>query len=80
MFGYPRYVVKGGELAVEEGEIRTLSDGHEFIVQPSYNPEIDGFLRDRFEEHYTVSFENYPVNAERVHGLQLAECAYRKST
>ena len=31
-----------------------------------------------FEEHYTVSFENYPVDAERVHGLTAAECSYRK--
>jgi formylmethanofuran dehydrogenase subunit A len=80
MFRYPRYVVKGGELAVEEGEIRTLRDGHEFVVQPSYNADIESFLRERFEEHYTVSFENYPVDAERVHGLATAECSYRKTS
>jgi formylmethanofuran dehydrogenase subunit A len=78
LFRYPRYVVKGGELAVEEGEIRSLSDGHEFVVQPTYNAEIETFLRDRFEEHYTMSFENYPVDLERVHGLQMAECSYQK--
>jgi len=80
MFRYPRYVIKAGELAVEEGEIRTLNDGHEFVVQPRYNADIEGFLRERFEEHYTVSFENYPVDAERVHGLQTAECSYRKTS
>jgi formylmethanofuran dehydrogenase subunit A len=79
MFGYPRYVIKAGKLAVEEGEIRTLSDGHEFVVQPDYNPEIEGYLRDRFEEHYTVRIENYPVDTERVHGLQFADCDYKKA-
>jgi formylmethanofuran dehydrogenase subunit A len=80
MFRYPRYVIKAGELAVEEGEIRTLNDGHEFVVQPSFNADIEGFLRERFEEHYTVSFENYPVDAERVHGLQTANCSYQKTS
>src|SRR5580704_10975104 len=64
MFRYPRYVIKAGELAVEEGEIRSLHDGHEFVVQPAYNADIEGFLRDKFEEHYTMSFENYPVSLE----------------
>ena len=79
IFRYPRYVIKGGELAVEEGEIRSLSDGHEFVVQPTYNADIEGFLRNKFEEQYTMSFENYPVSLERVHGLQMAECSYQKT-
>jgi formylmethanofuran dehydrogenase subunit A len=79
-FRYPRYVIKGGELAVEEGEIRSLSDGHEFVVTPTYNADIEAYLRDRFEESYTMSFENYPVSLERVHGLQMAECSYKKTT
>ena len=79
MFRYPRYVIKGGELAVEEGEIRALRDGHEFVVEPAHNAEIEGYLRERFEEHYTMSFENYPVDPERVHGMKLAECSYGKT-
>jgi formylmethanofuran dehydrogenase subunit A len=80
VFHYPRYVVKGGELAVEEGDIKSIHDGHEFVVQPQYNPDIVDYLRDRFEEHYTMSFDNYPVDAERVHGMQTAECSYQKSS
>jgi formylmethanofuran dehydrogenase subunit A len=79
LFRYPRYVIKAGELAVEEGEIRTLRDGREFVVQPAWNADIENFIRDRFEEHYTMSFENYPVDLERVHGLEMAECSYQKS-
>jgi formylmethanofuran dehydrogenase subunit A len=78
LFRYPRFVVKGGNLAVEEGEIRALEDGREFVVQPSFNADIEGYLRERFEEQYTMSFENYPVDLERVHGLEMAECSYQK--
>ena len=80
MFRYPRYVFKSGEVAVEEGEIRTLRDGHEFVIQPKYDASIEDFLRDKFEQHYTMRFENYPVEADRVHGLQMAECSYQKPT
>ena len=31
MFRYPRYVIKGGEIVVEEGDIRKVMDGREFI-------------------------------------------------
>lgn len=66
MFRYPRYVIKGGEIVVEEGDIRQRMDGREFIVQPTYDPKVEDFLRPIFENHYTMSFENYPVEIERV--------------
>lgn len=80
LFRYPRYVVKAGELAVEEGDIKSVHDGHEFVVQPHYNEDVVPYLRDRFEEHYTMSFENYPVDADRVHGMQTHECSYDKTS
>ncbi len=78
MFRYPRYVLKGGEVAVEEGEIRSTKDGHEFVCQPSYDEKIEDYLKPVFQQQYTMSFENYPVEAERVHGMQIAECSYKK--
>jgi formylmethanofuran dehydrogenase subunit A len=74
MFRYPRYVLKSGEIAVEEGHIRSTHDGHEFVCQPSYDAQIETHLKDVFEKHYTMSFENYPVEADRVHGLKFADC------
>jgi formylmethanofuran dehydrogenase subunit A len=66
MFRYPRYVIKGGEVVVEEGTIRTCREGREFVVQPHYDPAIEDFLRPLFRDHYTMSFENYPVELERM--------------
>ena len=73
-FEYPRYVIKGGEVVVEEGEIRAVIEGREFVVQPAYDAEIEEFLRPLFQKVYTMSFENYPVEMERVHGMELADC------
>jgi formylmethanofuran dehydrogenase subunit A len=66
LFGYPRYVIKGGQVVVEEGEVRAVSEGREFIVRPSYDEQIEEFLRPLFQKVYTMSFENYPVDLERL--------------
>jgi formylmethanofuran dehydrogenase subunit A len=73
MFRYPRYVLKAGEIVVEEGDIKQTFDGHEFVVKPAYDPKVEDFLRPVFQSQYTMSFENYPVEMERVHGMQMAE-------
>jgi formylmethanofuran dehydrogenase subunit A len=73
MFSYPRFVMKSGTLIVEEGELRNSLEGHQFAVKPAYDPGIEDFLRPLFQQHYTMSFENYPVTEERVHGLEVVD-------
>jgi formylmethanofuran dehydrogenase subunit A len=67
----PRYVIKGGEVVVEEGQIRSVVEGREFVVRPAFDARIEEYLRPVFQQLYTMSFDNYPVEAERVHGMQL---------
>jgi formylmethanofuran dehydrogenase subunit A len=77
LFHSPRYVIKGGEIVVEEGQIRQVVDGREFVVRPAYEEQIEEYLRPWFQQYYTMSFDNYPVETERVHGMQLADCRPR---
>jgi formylmethanofuran dehydrogenase subunit A len=74
MFAYPRYVIKGGEIVIEEGEMRQSVEGHSFAVKPAYDPAIEAFLRPLFQQQYTMSFDNYPVEPERVRGMQIRQC------
>jgi formylmethanofuran dehydrogenase subunit A len=53
-------------VVVEEGDVTAVSEGREFIVQPAYDSAIEEFIRPRFEQTYTMSFENYPVEIERL--------------
>jgi formylmethanofuran dehydrogenase subunit A len=76
-FSSPRYVIKGGEVVVEEGQVRTVVEGREFVIRPAYDAQIEEYLRPLFQQFYTMSFDNYPVEAERVHGMQLAKCRAR---
>jgi formylmethanofuran dehydrogenase subunit A len=61
MFAAPRYVVKGGTLVVEEGQLRRAPAGRRLHVRPGYDEGLLPDLRRHFETYSTVAFENYPV-------------------
>jgi formylmethanofuran dehydrogenase subunit A len=61
MFATPRYVVKGGTLVVEEGQLRRAPRGQRLHVRPDYDAAVETPLREFFERHSTVAFRNYPV-------------------
>jgi formylmethanofuran dehydrogenase subunit A len=75
MLSYPRYVLKAGTVVVEEGEVRALTEGREFIVQPEFDPGIEAFIRPNFEKVYTMSFENYPTEMSRIRHPQIVPCS-----
>jgi formylmethanofuran dehydrogenase subunit A len=74
MFAYPRYVLKRGEVVIEEGEIRQSVAGKGLLVQPSFDEKIEGFIRPLFEQYYTMSFDNYPVELERIEHAEVRPC------
>ncbi|HEY4825208.1 MAG TPA: formylmethanofuran dehydrogenase subunit A [Solirubrobacteraceae bacterium] len=61
MFATPRYVIKGGEVVVEDGELRRTEDGLLLSARAGFDPDVRGVLEPLFGERYTVSFEHYPV-------------------
>jgi len=73
MFSHPRYVIKGGEVVIDDGEIRETPEGREFLVKPAYDPSVSDFMRPLFEDCYTMSFDNYPVEIERIEHAELRE-------
>src|SRR4051794_3726344 len=75
MFAYPRYVIKGGEVVIEEGELRKSVEGRSYATKPGYDEKVEEYLKPVFQSCYTMSFENYPVEAERVHGMEVVEPA-----
>src|SRR5258708_21352807 len=57
MFAYPRYVIKSGEVVLEEGEIRKTVEGRGFVVRPTYDDKIEDYIRPLFQQNYTMSFD-----------------------
>jgi formylmethanofuran dehydrogenase subunit A len=62
MFSTPRYVIKAGELAVEDGDIRRADDGVLLSASAAFDPDVDAVLEPLFGDRYTVAFEHYPVH------------------
>ncbi len=61
MFATPRYVIKGGRVIVEDGELREAPAGDLLRVAADHDEEIEDALRPLFEKHYSVRLSNYPV-------------------
>ena len=66
MFATPRYVIKGGEIAVEEGELRRTDDGLLLSSRAGFDPDVRRVLEPLFGDRYTVAFEHYPVRDEAL--------------
>jgi formylmethanofuran dehydrogenase subunit A len=74
MFAYPRYVIKAGEVVIEEGEIRHTVEGKGLLVRPTFDPKVEDFIRPLFQQYYTMSFDNYPVELERIEHPNVHAC------
>ncbi len=72
MFATPRYVVKGGTLVVEEGQLRRAPDGTRLHVKPEYDRSVERGLRLFFDRYATVAFDHYPVGALRDAPMPIA--------
>lgn len=74
MFALPRYVIKSGSILVEEGDIREEHFGKTLHVAPDYDSAAEKHIGTWFDQHYSLSFRNYPVGSDSVHGAEEVEC------
>ena len=61
MFSTPRFVVKGGTLVVEEGELRRAPRGRRLHVRPAFDRSVERDVERFFDQYGTVQFANFPV-------------------
>ena len=59
MFAAPRYVIKGGTMVVEEGQLRRASAGARLAVRPDYDVAVTKDVKRFFDAYASVAFENY---------------------
>jgi formylmethanofuran dehydrogenase subunit A len=67
MFELPRYVIRRGEIVVDDGEIRQHTDGRLLHVSPGYDEACVADIQDWFEQNYSIQFRNYPVDVSYLH-------------
>ena len=66
--------MKRGTIVVEEGDVKEVTEGREFIVHPECDPQIENYIRPLFEKVYTMSFANYAVEMERLRDPEVMPC------
>ena len=64
-FATPRFVVKGGELVVEEGQLRQAPAGRRLHVRPEYDAAVVPHVREYFDRYGSVAFRNYGIDTLR---------------
>ena len=75
MFQLPRYVLKGGEVIVEQGEIRQEVFGRTLHADTTYDEGVLPDIQKWFESCYTIQFANYPVDDHYMtHGATAVPC------
>jgi len=74
MFELPRYVIKAGEVLVEEGDIRNDHYGKTMHLDPAYDRSIEPTIQGWFEQDYSVRFRNYPVSDDYLHRAESIRC------
>lgn len=66
MFSLPRYLIKAGEVVLDDGELRAWPDGQTLHVRPEADPEVDPAIAEWFEGRSSIAFANYPVGDGEV--------------
>jgi formylmethanofuran dehydrogenase subunit A len=63
-FASPRYVLKGGIVVLEDGELRRSVDGRTLRARPAVDAAAGERLREAFESSYSIRMDSYPVPEE----------------
>jgi formylmethanofuran dehydrogenase subunit A len=71
MFNAARYVIKNGELFIDNHEFCNDMDGRILHVAPDYDKAIENKIRPFFEDYYTIQFDNYAVADEYLGDAQI---------
>ena len=61
MFSSPRFVLKSGQVVVEEGQLRRAPQGRRLYVRPPFDETVLRDVRRHFDAYGTVAFDNYAV-------------------
>jgi formylmethanofuran dehydrogenase subunit A len=74
MFEMPRYVLKDGEMIVEQGELREPAMGKTLHVSPSYDQGVEPDIARWFEKYNSIRFRNYPVSEDYLPQHEVIPC------
>ena len=66
MFALPRYLIKAGEVVLDDGDLKLWPEGRTFHVEPPADPDAEGPIAAWLEASSSISFANYPIRDHEV--------------
>ena len=66
MFNRPRWVLKAGELVVDDGRVIAEPPGRVFTTDPAFDPGRLPAIRSWFERDYSLRFANYAIDPDEL--------------
>lgn len=66
MFSLPRYLIKSGQVVLDDGELRRVPEGHALHVAPEFDPAVVPDIAAWFARDSSIQFANYPVSDDDV--------------
>jgi len=76
MFNIARYMIKGGQLFINNHEFCATHQGQLLYVAPDYDLSIENKIKPFFEDYYSIQFENYAVDEARIHKAKKIETSH----
>jgi formylmethanofuran dehydrogenase subunit A len=64
MFELPRYVIKQGQVIVDDGELREQFPGTTLHAAPEFDDACLPHVQHWFHQHYSLQFANYAIEEE----------------
>ena len=81
MFNAPRYVMKAGQLLIENHEfVSDYTDKKVLRVAPEFDKDIEKVIKPFFDDFYSISFDNYPIKDEYLHGTGVVIDSNKKNS
>ena len=81
MFNAPRYVIKAGMLLIENHEfVSDYTDKKVLRVAPDFDESIEDVIKPFFDDFYSISFRNYKIDDDYLHGQGLVIDTHKKNS
>ena len=68
MFSMPRYLIKAGEVVLDDGDLRSWPQGTTWRATPARNLDAERSIETWFNAHSTIRFDNFGIDAAEFAG------------
>jgi formylmethanofuran dehydrogenase subunit A len=70
MFALPRYVLKAGDVVLDDGELRNPTQGSTWHAARGFDDAVVPGIKEWFDRDSSLQFANFPLGPEEFPGAR----------